>query len=38
MYTSDTPGQKLEVVGFAKAYADAEAARYFCILRTTVCA
>ena len=35
VYASDTPGQKL---GFAKAYTDAEAARHFCVLRTTLCA
>ena len=34
VYASDTPGQKL---GFAKAYTDAEAARHFCVLRTTLC-
>ena len=30
--------QKLEVVGSAKAHIDMEAARHFCILRTTLCA
>ena len=36
MYASYTLRQKLEVVGYAKVHTDAEAARHFSILRTTL--